>query len=60
MSKIRITIDISSDTEDYDDTIREAMKGILDGNKTGRGENDAESYEFSVRNVYEGDPKFSF
>lgn len=36
MSKIRITIDISSESDDYESSIREAMKGILDGNKSGR------------------------
>ena len=60
MSKIRITIDILSESDDYESSIREAMKGILDGNKSGRWENDTESYEFSVKNVYEGDPETRF
>ena len=53
MSSIRITIDTSSDSDDYDDSIREAMKGILDGNRVWRGENNTESYTFSIVPVYE-------
>ncbi len=52
MSSIHITIDISTKNADYEDSIREAMKGILWGDVYGREENDVESYEFSVRNVY--------
>jgi hypothetical protein len=33
MSSIRITIDISSKSDDYEDSLREAMLGILDGNR---------------------------
>ncbi len=52
MSSIRITLDISSESDDYEDSIREAMQGILDGNKWGKNENDTDSYEFSVEHVY--------
>ncbi len=52
MSSICITLDISSESDDYEDSIREAMKGILDGNKWDKNENDTDSYEFSVQHVY--------
>ena len=53
MTKVRITIDITSENDDYENSIHEAMKGILNGNRSGRGENDIESYEFSVSSVYD-------
>ncbi len=60
MSSLHITIDVSSEDDDYEDSIREAMKGILEGNKSGRGENDTESYGFNVVNMYRPDQATRF
>ncbi len=60
MSSLRITIDISAENDDFEDPIREAMKGILAGNKSWRNENDTESYSFSVVNVYHPDQTTRF
>lgn len=51
MSSIRIIIDISSESDDYENSIREAMKGILEWNHMWRGENNSESYEFRVEQI---------
>lgn len=51
MSSLHITIDVSSEDDDYEDSIREAMKGILAGNRSWRNENDTESYSFNVVNM---------
>ena len=36
MAHIRIIIDTSSEHDDYEHSLREAMKGILAGNRMGR------------------------
>ncbi len=36
MTHIHITIDISSEHDDYESSLREAMRGILEGNRMGR------------------------
>lgn len=52
MSEIIITIRATSEHDEYEHSLHETMKGILDGNRMGRWENDADSYEFSVTQIH--------
>lgn len=44
-----LTITITSETGDFESSLHEVIKWVESGSRIGRGENDTESFEWSIQ-----------